>query len=34
MTVPDYQSLLLPVLKKAAQGEVRIGDVVETLAQD
>ncbi len=31
MSVPDYQSLMLPVLKKASQGEVRIGEVVESL---
>ncbi|MBL8908580.1 MAG: restriction endonuclease, partial [Rhizobiales bacterium] len=34
MPVPDYQSLMLPVLKKAAGGEVRIGDVVEALAEE
>jgi restriction system protein len=32
LTVPDYQSLMLPVLKQAASGEVRIGDVVDILA--
>ena len=32
MTIPDYQSLMLPVLKAAAHGEVRIGSVVEDLA--
>ncbi len=32
MTIPDYQSLMLPVLKAAALGEVRIGAVVEELA--
>lgn len=32
MTVPDYQSLMLPVLKTALAGEVRVGDVVEQLA--
>lgn len=32
MPVPDYQSLMVPVLSAAADGEVRIGDVVERLA--
>ena len=32
MPIPDYQSLMLPVLKAAAHGEVRIGTVVEELA--
>ena len=32
MTVPDYQSLMLPVLIQSASGEVRIGDVVDRLA--
>jgi len=30
--IPDFQSLMLPVLKEAEQGEVRIGAVVESLA--
>ncbi|WP_246519972.1 restriction endonuclease [Ancylobacter lacus] len=30
--VPDYQSLMLPVLRAAARGEQRIGAVVERLA--
>ncbi len=34
MSVPDYQSLMLPVLKQAADGEVRIGDVIDTLADE
>ena len=34
MPVPDYQSLMLPVLKKAAQGEVRVSDVVDQLASE
>jgi restriction system protein len=34
MSVPDYQSLMLPVLKQSAQGEVRIGDVVDRLAEN
>ena len=32
MTVPDYQSLMLPVLIQSASDEVRIGDVVDRLA--
>jgi restriction system protein len=32
MSVPDYQSLMLPVLQTASRGEVRIGDAVEELA--
>lgn len=31
--VPDYQSLMRPVLECAAKGEVRIGDVVDELAE-
>ena len=34
MAVPDYQSLMLPVLMSAADGEVRIGAVVEKLADE
>ena len=34
MAIPDYQSLMLPVLKCAAAGEVRIGDIVERLATE
>ena len=30
--IPDYQILMRPVLECAAQGEVRIGDVVDGLA--
>ena len=30
--IPDYQSLMLPVLRAADHGEVRIGDVIERLA--
>lgn len=30
--IPDFQSLMLPVLKEAEHGEVRIGAVVESLA--
>lgn len=32
MPIPDYQSLMLPVLVASAKGEVRIGTVVEQLA--
>ena len=34
MAVPDYQSLMLPVLESAVVGEVRIGDVVTRLADE
>ena len=34
MPIPDYQSLMLPVLKAAVNGEVRIGAVVESLAHE
>lgn len=30
--IPDYQTLMEPVLKASANGEVRIGDVVETIS--
>ena len=33
-TVPDYQSLMLPVLRAAAAGEQRIGAVVQSLAEE
>ena len=32
MPIPDYQSLMLPVLSTASRGEVRIGEVAEQLA--
>lgn len=32
MSVPDYQTLMLPVLSASAGGEVRIGEVVDRLA--
>lgn len=32
MAIPDFQTLMLPVLQEAAAGEARIGDVVERLA--
>lgn len=31
--IPDYQSLMLPVLRAAEHGEVRIGHVIEMLAR-
>ena len=34
MAIPDYQSLMLPVLKAASKEEVRIGAVVDTLAHE
>lgn len=34
MAIPDYQSLMLPVLLTATKGEVRIGDVVNRLADE
>jgi restriction system protein len=33
MSIPDYQSLMLPVLEASSRGEVRIGEVAEHLAQ-
>src|SRR4051794_11267209 len=32
MAIPDFQTLMLPVLREAAAGEVRIGDVVDRLS--
>ncbi|HYG89564.1 MAG TPA: restriction endonuclease [Azospirillum sp.] len=34
MTIPDFQTLMLPVLRAAADGEVRITDIVERLADE
>lgn len=34
MAVPDFQTLMLPVLIAASKGEVRIGQVVEQLADE
>jgi restriction system protein len=34
MSIPDFQTLMLPVLKAAVDGEVRISDVVNRLASD
>lgn len=33
MSIPDYQSLMLPVLSASTDGEVRIGELVEKLAE-
>ena len=33
MAVPDYQSLMLPVLMASTGGEVRIGDTVDRIAE-
>jgi restriction system protein len=33
MSVPDYQSLMLPVLMASTSGEIRVGDVVGRLAE-
>lgn len=32
--IPDYQTLMTPVLKASANGEVKIGDVVDLLADE
>jgi restriction system protein len=34
LSIPDFQSFMLPVLRVAAEGEVRISDVVERLADE
>lgn len=34
MTIPDYQSLMLPVLRLAAEGETRVPDAAERVADD
>ena len=34
MAIPDYQTLMLPLLKIAAEGETRIPDVVERVANE
>lgn len=34
MSIPDYQTLMLPVLKAALQGEVRISEVIGKLADE
>lgn len=32
MTIPDYQKLMLPVLRLAAEGETRVGDIADRIA--
>jgi restriction system protein len=32
MAIPDYQTLMLPVLREAAKGEIRVRDCVEKIA--
>jgi restriction system protein len=32
MAIPDYQALMLPVLKAASRGEIRMGDAIEQIA--
>ncbi|WP_318866859.1 winged helix-turn-helix domain-containing protein [Sinorhizobium meliloti] len=32
--VPDYQTLMLPVLRFAADGETRVADAAERIADD
>ena len=34
MAIPDYQSLMLPVLAASSKGEIRIGDAVTQLADE
>ncbi|WLR96580.1 restriction endonuclease [Shinella sumterensis] len=34
MSIPDYQSLMLPVLRLAAEGEKRVADVEDRIASD
>ena len=34
MAIPDYQSLMLPLLKHAARGETRVPDVATELADE
>jgi restriction system protein len=34
MPIPDYQSLMRPVLEHAAKGEVRIGALIETISTE
>lgn len=33
MPIPDYQTLMLPVLRLAGKGETRVGEAVESLAE-
>ncbi len=32
--IPDYQTLMLPVLRLAAEGEARVADVADRIAND
>lgn len=34
MAIPDYQSLMRPILEHSAKGEVRIGALIETLSNE
>ena len=34
MPIPDFQTLMLPVLRLAAEGEIRVSDAVDRLASD
>src|SRR5258706_11406113 len=34
LSIPDFQTLMLPVLRIAAEGEVRISDVVDRLGDE
>ena len=34
MAIPDYQTLMLPVLKCAAEGETRVPDLAERIANE
>ena len=34
MPIPDYQTLMLPVLKRAAQGETRVPEIEEKIAAE
>jgi restriction endonuclease Mrr len=34
MPIPDFQSLMLPLLRLAAEGEVRVSEAVDRLADD
>lgn len=34
MATPDYQTLMLPVLKQAAAGETRVGDAADNIAEE
>jgi restriction system protein len=34
MAIPDFQTLMLPVLRVAAEGEIRISDAVEKLTAE